>query len=310
MQTRHPRPMSTWRRQALALLLGLPMLSWAQGASNLTPDLQRIARAGEIVIGVRESALPFSFIQADGEASGYSVAVCQRVADQLSKTLGLPDLKVRYNNVTPLTRTLLVREGVVDMECGATSHTEERAKTFLFSSAFGVEEERLVSLTSKPVKGIAELSGKRVAVTEGSTSQERLKAQVAAGGLKAELVPVRNAARGYYALKDGKADAYIGSGEIFLGESLRRGGRASELLVAPMGGSQEPLAIMMRKDRPGLKAVADQVIQSMASSGELARLYATWFQAPLPQVSVNLALAPSQAWVSTLAQPNDKPARP
>ncbi len=301
---------TTLRRSTLATLLSCCLaIPWAaaqaEDAHAMPPDLQRIADAGELVIGVRESAVPFSFLQTDGSATGYAIAVCDRVADALRRVLNQPGLRVRYNGVAAATRSLLVREHVVDMECGNTSNTPERAKNFLFSVQFGVEEERLITLASAPWRSLAELAGKRVLVTEGSTSFERLSAARRAGTFRGEVIPVRNAARGYYELREGRADAYVGSGEAFLGESLRRGGKASELLVSGINGHTEPLAIMMRLDRPGLKAIADQTILEMAGSGELARLYTTWFQNPMPSLAINLALEPSAAWTAALTRPSD-----
>lgn len=274
----------------------------------LTPDLQAIADAGEVVIGVRESALPYSYMTRDGTPTGYTIALCQKVVDNLRKTLNRPDLRVRYNSVTPITRTLLIRERVIDLECGATSHTLARDKRFAFSLAFGVEQAQLISLSSKPYRRLEELAGRKIVVIDGSTSHELLAAQKAAGKLAAELVPVRNYARAYFVMKDGKADAYYGSFEIFLGEVLTRGGKTADFLLTAAPGAVEPLAIMMKSDKLGLKAVADRTVAELAKSGELRTSYSKWFEQPLAGYGVGLALAPSPAWQAMLAAPHDRPA--
>jgi len=293
----------------LALLV-LPLLATVAIAQEIaiTPDLQAIADQGEVIIGVRESALPFAYLARDGSAAGYSIDLCNKVVDNLRKTLNKPDLRVRYNNVTLVTRTLLVREKVVDMECGATSHTAARAKDFGFSVAFGVEQAVLVSPATAPLKSLDGLAGKRVLVSEGSTSEALLKALKLAGTFTAEIVPVRSSARAYYALKDRKADAYYGSGEIFLGDAMQRGGDLTGLIISPVPGPLKPLAIMMRKDRPGLKAVADKTVSDLARSGELRSAYRTWFEQPITGYGLNLALPPSQAWLAMLSNPHDRPA--
>lgn len=297
-------------RRSLAALI-VPWIATTAFAQEIamTPDLKDIASAGEIVIGVRESAVPFSFLTRSGSPSGYTIAICNKVADNLRKILNKPDLRVTYNSVTPLTRTLLVRAKIVDIECGATSHTASRADEFAFSVAFGVEQAALVSNIDAPIKNLDELSGKRLLVTDGSTSEAFLRERKAAGLLKAEIVPVRTAARAYYALTDGKADAYYGSAEILMGDVARRGGDLTKLRITPVSASPlEPLAVMLHKDRPGLKAVVDRTLTELAQSGELRAVYRTWFEQAMPGYNVNLSLAPSEAWQAMLKQPNDRPA--
>ena len=297
----------TCRAGLLLAFLPLAAASFAAGAP-LSDDLKAIATSGEIVIGVRESATPFSFVDKDGTASGYSVTLCRKVVDNLRKALDKPDLRVRYNTTMAVTRAMLVREEVIDMECGATSRTAAREKQFDFSLSFGVEQAQLVSLASAGHQSLAELGGKKLLVTDGSTTHEMLKAKQAAGELGAEIVPVRTAARAFYALKERKGDAYMGNAEMLRGELLRRGARTKDFTFAEVETPVEPLAVMMHKNRPGLKRVVDETIADMAKSGELRALYKTWFEDTVPGQGFKLAAPPSAAWQAVLANPHDRAA--
>lgn len=296
-----------FRWLACASLAVLASTAAAQQApATLSADLQDIAQAGEVVIGVREDALPFAFVDQDGRPKGYAVEICNRIAQNLRTVLNRPDLRVRYNTVTVNTRALLVREKVVDLECGATSHTRARSNEFDFSVAYGVEQAQLISARDKPVPSLSQLGGGKVLVTGGSTSASWLRAQT---GVAGEVVPVRNAGRAYFDLEEGKAAAYVGSGEVFLGEVLRRGGQASGYSRVTLTGAQiEPLAVMMRKGRPGLKQVADDTIRSLSKSGELVTLYGKWFESPISARRVSLAQPMSNAWLAMVSAPNDQPA--
>lgn len=296
-------PLSLFRKFTLLLFS-----SAAAVAAPVAQDLQEIARRGEVVIGVREVAVPFSYLDKGGAASGYSVAICNRVADKLKAVLNKPDLRVRYNSVTLVSRFLLIQEGVIDLECGATSHTLDRERLASFSVAFGVEQAQLISRKSLAVKSFDDLAGKKLLASAGSSGLELLQAAQTAGTLKAEIIPVRNAVRAYYALKDNKADAYFGSGEIFLGEILRHGGVATDFNVITPPGRTDPLAVMMRKDRAGLKSVVDETLLELAKSGELRKIYQTWFELPIPEYGLGLGLAPTLAWQSMLETPHDRPA--
>ena len=291
----------------LCCLLAWPTLSLAADIA-ITDDLKDIAARGEIIIGVRESAVPFSYVNKDGSAAGYSIAICNKVVDNLRRVLNKPDLRVSYNQTIAVTRALLVRESVIDMECGATSHTAAREKTFDFSLSFGIEKIRLVSLATANYKDLAALAGKKLLVTQGSTAQDMLLSEKAAGRLAAEIVPVRTAARAYYALKEKKGDAYIGNAELFSGELLIHGGRTADFASNPVESPAEPLAVMLRKGRPGLKAVIDATIAEMAQTGELRALYRTWFEQPIAGRGVNLQSPPTPEWQAVLAAPTDRAA--
>jgi glutamate/aspartate transport system substrate-binding protein len=70
--------------------------------------------------------------------------------------------------------------------------------------------------------------------------------------------------------------------------------------------SVEPIAIMVRKGDT-LKKVGDQVIDEMAKSGELHKLYDKWFTKPIPPKNANLNLPASAATKAAWEHPNDKP---
>lgn len=285
---------------ALAALLTVPAR-----AADLPPELAEIVQAGQIVIGVREDAMPFAFVDQDGQPKGYAVDICRHIAEGVRRAVGRPELPVRYNTLTVTTRELLVREKVVDLECGATSITRARGERFDFSLAYGVEQAQLISRASQGVAAPAALGGRAVLVTRGSTSAQWLQSQIASGRVSAQVVPVRNAGRAYFDLEDGKAGAYIGSGEVFLGEVIRRGGQPTDYRRVTLDSAAEPLAVMMRKGRPALKKIADDTIRSLANSGELARLYTRWFESPIGARRVALAQPMSPAWQAMVAAPSD-----
>ncbi len=283
-------------------------------------DLAKIASAGEIVIGVREDAFPFSYLDQPDIANGsyvygdqapvprgYSVDVCTKIAEQVRVAVGKPDLKIRFNTVTLGTRTLLVREGIIDMECGATSNTASRGKDFLFSVAFGIEKAQLISPKATPVSADS-LTGKRVLVSANSTSDAWLRTRMISPADSNGIIPIRNSGQAFYALSDGKADAYVGSPEVFFGEVLRRGGNIADFNRVSAGSAAEPLAVMMQLKSNGLKKVADDTIRSMAASGEMTKLYSKWFEAPIRRGSKGLNLAMSPEWMAKMKAPDDVPA--
>jgi glutamate/aspartate transport system substrate-binding protein len=67
--------------------------------------------------------------------------------------------------------------------------------------------------------------------------------------------------------------------------------------------NREPIALMFRKDAPDFKNLVDDTIRKMGASGEMKATWAKWFQSPIPPLSINLNLEPSEAMQRLWAQP-------
>jgi len=64
---------------------------------------------------------------------------------------------------------------------------------------------------------------------------------------------------------------------------------------------------MMRKDDPAFKKIVDAAITKAMLSGEAAKIYAKWFQTPIPPKGLNLNWPASDAVNALFKAPNDKP---
>ena len=148
-----------------ALLLAVGAARAADG-----PTLTRIRDTGVIVIGYRPASLPFSFLDAQLRPTGYTVELCDRIVAAVRGRLQLPDLEVRRVEVASATRLPLVINGTLDLECGITTHTAERARSQAFSLTIFVAETRLMTRGTERVQGLADLRGQAVASTIGTTS--------------------------------------------------------------------------------------------------------------------------------------------
>jgi glutamate/aspartate transport system substrate-binding protein len=151
--------------KASAALLAL-CVGMAQAADG--PTLARVRDTGVIVIGYRPASLPFSYLDAQLRPTGYTVELCDRIVDAVSQKLQLPDLEVRRVEVASATRMPLVINGTLDLECGITTHTAERARNQAFSLTIFVAETRLLARAAERVQSLADLRGKPVASTIGT----------------------------------------------------------------------------------------------------------------------------------------------
>ena len=90
--------------------------------------IERIVNADRITLGYRPDAAPMSHRAASGQPQGYSVALCNRVADALKRTLARPSLAVKWVPVSSGFTDLADRR--VDLICGADEITlANRART-------------------------------------------------------------------------------------------------------------------------------------------------------------------------------------
>ena len=142
----------------------------SQPAATATGEktLDKIKKSGEIVLGYRDSSIPFSYIAGTpNQPVGYAHDLQLKIVDAVKKQLNMPDLKVRYNLVTSQTRIPLVQNGTVDLECGSTTNNEERQKQVAFSNGFFEIGTRLLTAKDSGIKDFADLKGKTLVTTAG-----------------------------------------------------------------------------------------------------------------------------------------------
>jgi glutamate/aspartate transport system substrate-binding protein len=96
-------------------------LSPAFGQQSSTLD--KIKRDGVVTLGVRESAIPFSYYDDNQHIIGYSADLCAMVVTAIKQKLNMPALTVKEIPTTPQNRLPLIINGTVDLECGSTRET-------------------------------------------------------------------------------------------------------------------------------------------------------------------------------------------
>lgn len=268
--------------------------------------LKKIKDSGSVTMGVRESSGALSFTLGDGKFAGYHVEICSRVLGDIQKQLGLAKLDVKYQPVTSQNRIPLVQNGTVDIECGSTTNNATRQKDVSFAVTTYVEEVRIAVKANSGITSIAQLNGKKVATTTGTTSVQLLRKHERAGGVSFDEVFGKDHADSFLLLESGRADAFVMDGQILAGNIAKSKNPADFKIVGEVL-SVEPIAIMIRKDDPAFKKAVDDSIIAMMKSGEIAKLYDKWFMQPIPPANTKVGLPVSDATKAAWANPNDKP---
>ena len=288
-------------------LLALSLLSILGAAQAQTADtLAKVKESGSITMGVRESSGVLSYTLGGAKYVGYHVAICEAAVEAIEKAIG-KKLTVKYQPVTSQNRIPLVQNGTVDLECGSTTNNATRQKDVSFANTTFVEEVRIAVKANSPVKAIADLNGKTVATTTGTTSVQTLRKNKRAQGITFNDVFGKDHADSFLLLESGRADAFVMDGSLLAGLISRSKNPADFKIVGEVL-SVEPIAIMMRKDDEGLRKIVNATIAAMTKSGEINKLYDKWFLQPTPPTGTKVGLAMSANLKDALKNPNNNPA--
>ena len=278
-----------------------------QTAGAAAQTLDKVKASGTITVAYRESSIPFSYLDDKAEPTGFGWEICQRIVDEVKKATGRSDLKVQTQPVTSANRIPLVMNGTVDIECGSTTNNSDRAKQVTFATNYFYTGTRLLVKAGSPIKGMADLAGKKVVSTTGTTNYRIMRAYNEEKKLGFELLGAKDHAESQLVVQSGRADAFAMDDILLYG---LRGSSANPADWAVVGDALqvEPYAIMMRKDDPTFKALVDGVLARLMDSGEFTRLYAKWFTSPIAPKGVNLGAPMSKELLDNLKAKSDKPA--
>ena len=288
------------------LMLIAATFAFAAHAQVLTGTLKKIKDSGTIVLGTRESSGALAFTLGDGKYVGFHTEMGEKIAAAIQKDLKMPKLDVKYQPVTSQNRIPLVQNGTVDLECGSTTNNAARQKDVAFAMTTYVEEGRIVVKANSPIKGIADLNGKTVATTTGTTSVQTLRKNKRASNMEFKEVFGKDHADSFLLLESGRADAFVMDGQILAGLVSKSKNPADYKILGEIL-SVEPIACMMRKDDPAFQKAVDGAIVAMVKSGELAKMYDKWFMAPIPPANTKVGLPLSDATKAAWNNPNTKP---
>ncbi len=243
----------------LAALVLLPAVAWADGV------LDRIAKEGEVRLAYREDAAPFSSM-AEGASlpEGYSIELCKAVVESLKAELKLPDLKTVYVKVTSDDRFEAITGGKADLLCEATTATLGRRASMDFSIATFISGAGMMIQPGGPTSFEA-LAGMKIGVLSGTTTEEDLKAFLAARSITAEIVTVKDHSEGFAQLESGALAAYFADRTI-LQFMLMKHNQNGKLLLADQFLSFEPYALALPRDED-FRLEVDRALSRMFRNG-------------------------------------------
>ena len=281
----------------------LTALASAAGAQTL----DKVKSSGSISVAYRESSIPFSYLDDKAQPTGFGWEICGKIVDEVKKVTGRADLKVTTQSVTSANRIPLMQNGTIDIECGSTTNNSDRQKQVAFATNYFYTGTRLLVKAGSPIKALADLAGKKVVSTTGTTNYRIMRSYNDEKKLGFELLGAKDHSESQLVVQSGRADAFA-MDDILLYGLRASSANPAEWAVVGEALQVEPYAIMMRKDDPSFKALVDGVLAKLMDSGEFTKLYAKWFTQPIPPKGVNLNAPMPKELVDNLKAKSDKPA--
>jgi len=274
-------------------------------AQELTGTLKKIKETGAITIGHRESSIPFSYLDDKQQPIGYAMDLCMKVVDAVKAELKMPNLKVNLQPVTSGNRIPQLQAGNIDMECGSTTNSVERQKQVSFGPTYFVINVTAAVKKNSGIKTLADLNGKTISTTSGTTSVPLLKKYEKTKNVDVKEIYGKDHAESFLLLAQDRSSAFV-MDDILLAGQIANSGSPGDYVIIKESLRQEPYSMMLRKDDPQFKALVDKTIGAAMKSGEVDKIYAKWFLNPIPPKGVNLSFEETQVIREAFANPNDK----
>lgn len=281
-------PLFASLRAALAALVVLPWAGPAP-ASDASPVIDQIRAQGRLVIGHRESSVPFSYLGPDKRPIGYAVDVCRRLAAALQTRLALPGLQIDYLQLTPANRIEMIEAGKAQLECGSTTNNAARREKVAFTIPHFITGARMLVKAGSGIERIDQPEVKRVTVTRSTTPLAAVRRIKAERGLRFEIIEAEDHEKAVQMVERGDADAFVMDDVLLYGlASTRPDPKALKVVGRFM--TTEPLAIMLPKGDPAFKKIVDDEMRRLIFSQEIHAIYQRWFEQPIPPNNVPMNL--------------------
>ena len=288
-------------------LMTAVLLTASVASTASAQTLKKVTDNNKITVAYRESSVPFSYLISQTKAVGFSVDLTEAILDDVRKAVKKPNLEVAYLSVTSQNRIPLLMNGSIDLECGSTTNNSTRGKDVAFAINHFYTGTRLLTKTSSGVQNYADLAGKTVASTTGTTNALVMRKYNADKNLDMKILLGKDHDDSLLLVEGDRALAFAMDDILLFG--LRANSKNPDSLHVVGDSLQvEPYACMLRKDDPEFKALVDGTLSRLMKSGEFSKMYTKWFESPIAPKGVNLNLPMSQQLKDNIQALSDKPA--
>jgi len=262
-------------------LAAAAMLAMAFGhgaaADDLYGTLKKIKDSGRIVIGRSENSPPFSYTDANGNPTGFSIDLCSRIVEAVKAELKMDKLEVRYVTIMGTTLIPLLVNGTIDMACSTTTNNLSRQRQVDFLYTMYVTGNQLLVRKDSGIHEVEDLKGKRVAVNQGTTNEKIIKELDQKLNLGIRFLDTEDQPRGWLAFESGRVDCYVTDAVVEHG-LISKAANPEKYEVVGRLLSFDPYAVVVRRDDSAFRLVGNRVLADLFRSGEIEQIYDKWIK--------------------------------
>jgi polar amino acid transport system substrate-binding protein len=263
----HPSP-----PEAESSSCGDPTASFTPPSTMPTPGdmpagsfMAKIQARGYLIVGVDQNTYKWGYRDpVTGQLSGFDIDMLQQVSQAI---FGSPD-KIRPVVVPNANRVAAVKSGLVDILAETMTINCEREQDIDFSSVYFEAGQQILVASDSTITGPADLNGKRVCATQGSTSLQNLVAVAP----HAILWAVPDETDCLVMLQQSQVDA------VSTDNAILQGLQAQDPNTKIVGDAftQEPYGMAISKAHPEFTAFVNGVLAQERSDGTWAAIYSKW----------------------------------
>ena len=248
-------------------LLGALLAATALVSTAYADQLADIRKKGEIVFGVLGTDEPNSFVDPKTrEIVGYEVDIAKAIAQKIG-------VKPVFKQIAVAARIPELQQGRVDVLAASLTHNKERESQIDFSLTTFVTGQKVLVKTSSGIADVPQLAGKKVLTVKGGTQEPNIRKAVP----NVDVVTFETTQQAFLALQQGKGAGYVNDEASLVNDYAKLGPAKKDYAILPTSISVEPLALGLRKNEPALKAVVDDTLRELESSGNAEKLFVKWY---------------------------------
>jgi polar amino acid transport system substrate-binding protein len=246
----------------IGLICPAPGLAGEAGP-QMQDTLNAVIKKGELTVGTFDFYPPWGFRDAQNNIIGMDVDIANELAKELKVKLTLVPVPTTQDRIN------FLLSGKIDVAISNFTATLERSKVITFSEPYAVDGIGVIFRKEAKIKSWADLNGKRVAVTTGSTGEILVKEQAP----KANILRFDQASTALLAVQQNKADGQVEDYTY----TVYHAGRDKNLAFIEKPLAFQPYAFGVRKfDQEWLNYV-NFFIYRLHQSGKMKEVYKKWY---------------------------------
>ena len=245
-------------------------------ASKADKGIQAIKDAGKLKVGCKADVVNYGFLNTSTNAyEGFEIDLSYEIAGKIfgctaeeAKSKGL----VEFKGITAKTRGPLLDTGDIDMVCGTFTMTDERKKSWNFSTPYCQDSVGLMFLKTTGYTSIKDLDGAIIGVSQGSTSKDTFNNYIKTQGLNVTVTfqefdsyPSINTA-----LSSGNIDVFSTDRSI-----LSSYMNDKTAFIPEIFGTQD-YAVATSLGSTELTASVDSTVKELLSNGKMTTMLTKW----------------------------------